>query len=201
MLARLLEVLFPPRNTERMVRCATRDDVLMHLSPVPLLHSGAALLPYRTPLVKALITEAKFKANTQAHQLLADTLSEYLRDWLSDREEFETRDVLLLPIPLSKKRYRTRGYNQVEEILKRVRHWPHATHLLTRTRDTLPQTSLGKKSRRENVAGAFSARTLDPTLLYIVVDDVSTTGATLEAAVHALTAAGARHVVPVALSY
>ncbi len=201
MLQKFLDILFPPRKAEQLVRDATLADVLKHLSPVPLSLGGAALLPYRTPLVQALIKEAKFKGNTKAQQLLSEVLREYLQDWLSDREGFEERKVLLLPVPLSKKRYRARGYNQTEEIVKRVGGWQHATHVLKRTRDTAPQTSLGKKERQKNVEGAFRASGVDSSFLYIVVDDVSTTGATLSATVEALTLAGAVHVVPIALAY
>lgn len=201
MFARLLDLLFPPRSAEVTVRNATLTDLLQHLAPIPLPNGGAALLPYRTPLVKALVKEAKFRGNVRAQELLGQVLAEYLRDWLPDRQMFEERTTVLIPIPLSRKRYRERGYNQAEEIAKRGEILPVSTHILKRCRDTLPQTSLGKEARKHNMEDAFAAKNPDPTYLYIIVDDVSTTGATLEAAVAALRAQGAVHVVPIALAY
>ena len=200
MFTRLLDILFPPRAREGAVRECTREDVLRLLSPVPLHDGGAALLPYRQPIVKALVTEAKFKGSAHAQRLLGEVLRDYLHDWLPDVLTFEERDILVLPVPLSKKRYRERGYNQVEELLRHA-EVPVATHILKRSRDTAPQTSLGKQARTENIKGAFEAKHVDPRYLYIVVDDVTTTGATLNEAVRALKDAGALRVAPVALAY
>ena len=75
-------------------------------------------------------------------------------------------------------------------------------HLLERTRDTKPQTSLNREARKRNMQGAFRAtEPLDPDLAYIILDDVMTTGATLEAACTALTEAGALHVEAIALAH
>lgn len=200
MFTRLLDILFPPRAREVRVRECTREDVLRLLSPTPLTQGGAALLPYREPIVKVLVTEAKFKGSVHAQRLLGEVLRDYLHDWLPDVLTFEERDILVLPVPLSKKRYRERGYNQVEELL-RYAEVPVATHILKRTRDTAPQTSLGKRARADNMRGAFEARHVNPQYLYIVVDDVTTTGATLNEAVCALKDAGASRVVPIALAY
>ena len=74
--------------------------------------------------------------------------------------------------------------------------------MLTRTRDTQTQITLPRAKRLENMRGAFDATNqLDPSYLYIVFDDVITTGATMQAAVDALVAAGARDILPVALAH
>lgn len=201
MFERLLDILFPPRVRELSVRSTSKEEVLARLSPRPLPHEGAALLPYKDPLVKALITEAKFCGNERAQALLGEVLSDYLHDALPDVLSFEEREVFLLPIPLSKKRYRERGYNQVEEIARRAGGVPMKTHVVRRVRDTTPQTTLGKEERKKNVVGAFEAREVNSKHLYIVLDDVATTGATLEEAVRALRDAGATRVIPIALAY
>ena len=112
--------------------------------------------------------------------------------------------MFLIPIPLSKQRYKERGYNQVEAIAQhasKTLSFPLITHLLKRTRHTAAQTSLGKDARLSNMKNAFAAKDLDPSPLYIVIDDVSTTGATLSAAVQALTEAGATRVLPLAIAH
>jgi predicted amidophosphoribosyltransferase len=76
------------------------------------------------------------------------------------------------------------------------------TDVLIRARATLPQTSLGRKDREKNVAGCFKAAfPFDRALSYIILDDVTTTGATLRAAADAFIAAGADRIKLVALAH
>ena len=73
---------------------------------------------------------------------------------------------------------------------------------LVRTRETISQVSLAREKREENMRGAFrAAHSIDPSHTYIVIDDVITTGATLQAAVDALKEAGAVHIIPLALAH
>jgi ComF family protein len=101
----------------------------------------------------------------------------------------------VIPVPLHPSRERTRGFNQAREL---------ARHLglplvdgLRRVRHTAAQADLPAARRHANVRGAFRARNrargLNGSIL-VLVDDVSTTGATLNACAAALLAAGAREV-------
>ena len=104
--------------------------------------------------------------------------------------------VLAVSVPLHPRRARDRGYNQSELLVRQL----HARHALgrprrgrlVRVRDTPPQVGLDRIQRRANVAGAFAWHGAHlgghPVL---VVDDVTTTGATLEACATALREAGA----------
>lgn len=68
---------------------------------------------------------------------------------------------VLVPVPLSRRRYRARGYNQAAVLAAAVaRRWqlPLAAHLLTRVRETRSQTTLSPDDRVKNVRGAFTAR-------------------------------------------
>lgn len=192
----MLEALFPPRKHERLVRDAAAGALLPLVSPVGS-RFRVALLPYRDSVVKACVIEAKFHGSERAFALLAEALASYLPN---------EKPLVLVPVPLSAKRRRERGYNQAEEIARRVLETlPHAALMpdaLARIRDTVPQTSLGGAKRRENMHDAFKAKEgLDPAHTYIVVDDVLTTGATLSAAVAALRAGGAEDVRGVALAH
>jgi competence protein ComFC len=92
---------------------------------------------------------------------------------------------LILPVPLHRVRQRTRGYNQAEllgRLLAQILQVPLITDNLIRIRNTCTQTRLQEAQRRRNVSGAFGV--LDPGALQdrslLIVDDVVTTGATLE---------------------
>ena len=106
---------------------------------------------------------------------------------------------LLVPVPLASSRLRERGYNQSEQIAVRLaEHWqvPVACDVLERGRVTESQTRLTPGERVRNVSGAFRAAPAAAARLrgahVIIVDDVVTTGATLNACALALYQSGAR---------
>lgn len=106
----------------------------------------------------------------------------------------------LVPVPLHLRRLKERGFNQANLL---ARSWakllgvPVARDALRRVVDTPSQTGLDKRSRLENLAGAFvatgAAQVLRKTIL--LVDDVRTTGATLDTAARELRRAGAKKVL------
>jgi ComF family protein len=103
---------------------------------------------------------------------------------------FDGVDVLL-PVPLSRKRLRQRGYNQSEQLARGVSditHLPVITKVLKRKHFRQSQTQLNRLGRQENVADMFELR--DGSLLVgrhvLLIDDVCTTGATLLACMDAL---------------
>jgi competence protein ComFC len=102
---------------------------------------------------------------------------------------------LVTAVPLSKNRYRSRGYNQAEQIALpfAVRiNKPYFANAIQRVVDTQSQIDLSLTERRENVSGAFYANTMVVGLKsVIIIDDVSTTGSTLSECARALKEAGA----------
>ena len=117
-------------------------------------------------------------------------------DWPLDVVEERTA---LVPVPLSAKRERERGYNQSARLARALADaWriPVWTDVLTRTRHTETQTRLAPGERLRNVTGAFSAPASARDVLrgshLLIVDDVVTTAATLNSCAAALCAGGAR---------
>jgi Predicted amidophosphoribosyltransferases len=202
---RLLDILFPPRTGESALRGVSSDDFLALLAPQVARGTRpetVALLPFSAPPVRAAIHEAKYHRSEEAFRLLAGALTEYLRD----DDQWPSRKCLIVPIPLGALRQKERGYNQAEEIavraIKNLSGFTVDTALLARTRETASQVSLPRRKRKENMRGAFKAvHGINPSYTYILLDDVLTTGATLQAAIDALTAAGAATIIPLALAH
>jgi len=105
----------------------------------------------------------------------------------------------IVPIPLHPRALRARGFNPAALLAREVAHCirvPLDARALERSRDTASQTGLDRAQRRANVRGAFRPRVRQSGRIWLV-DDVVTTGATLEAAARALRRAGAFDVVAV----
>lgn len=110
----------------------------------------------------------------------------------------------LIPVPLSRKRLQTRGYNQAallaKELGKRL-DIPVWEHVAGRVRNTVPQKELNAAERQNNLKKAFKIASNDVKLsTIIIVDDIYTTGSTIDALTEALLSAGAKKVGFVSLS-
>ena len=110
----------------------------------------------------------------------------------------------LVPVPLHPRRLRERGYNQAELLAQQMGRRlgvPVAARSLVRVRNTPAQArSENRETRRANVAAAFRAKDAFDGRRVLLVDDVCTTGATLEACAAALREAGAQEVWGVTLA-
>ena len=178
----IFDSLFPPHKSIILLRKVTQERFTALLKP-RLVGKIIALCNYDEPLIKAAITANKFHDSKKAALLLGTLFTE----WIKSQGLEET---LFVPIPLSSERNKERGYNQVERILKYTPGTLPCTYpLLKRTTNTKPQTSLPRKERLENVRGIFSIAEYADIQKYtkiVVVDDVTTTGATLEEALSTL---------------
>jgi ComF family protein len=108
------------------------------------------------------------------------------------------RGAVLVPVPLHSRRQRERGFNQsaliARALARAAGHGTSVVALIQRVIDTPQQASLGRKARPANVKNAFAlarGQSLNAASRYLVVDDVVTTGSTLESCAHVLRAGGA----------
>lgn len=143
--------------------------------------AGATFYFTKDSLVQELMVQLKYRGHAQAGLFLGRMTGRAL----AKSARFEEADVLI-PLPLNPKKEYQRGYNQATLICEGIREvWkkPILTHVITRNRFTHTQTHQNRLHRWENMQGVFSVT--QPSLLkhkhLLLVDDVVTTGATLEA--------------------
>jgi len=148
-----------------------------------------AALEYRFP-ADVLVHALKFRGELS----LAALLGRLLAERVAGSEPVDC----VLPVPLSAARLRARGYNQAMEIARRAARAtgaPLDARLCERSRDTPAQAELRWAEREKNVRGAFRCTVPLRASVIAVVDDVMTTGATLDELATTLKRAGASRVV------
>jgi ComF family protein len=142
---------------------------------------------------------------------LCDTLTELFYEGLIQKEQFYkmyTRESVFVPVPLHSSKLRKRGYNQAQKLaegLSRKLELP-VVACLTRVRNTKTQVGLTKEERQENLKDAFAikkefAEKAKGYQQVFLVDDVSTSGATLRECAKVLKKAGVKHVWGVTLAH
>lgn len=159
------------------------------LAAPPAYDGTIAALAYEFP-ADVLVQSLKFRSELSLAPLLAGLLVSRLPKGV--------RVDYLLPVPLSAARLRERGFNQALEIARHVAAAAGcrlAPTLAERSRDTPPQIDLPHAERARNVRGAFSCTQPLAGAEVAVLDDVMTTGATLEELAATLKRAGAARVV------
>ena len=134
-------------------------------------------------------------------------LAKFIRKALAKNKKFFSpySDWLLVPIPLHKKRWRTRGFNQSEVLAKelvKLADFSSGIDLIRRRYYTKPQVGLKARARKKNLEGAFvviDSRKVEGKKI-VLLDDVVTTGSTMEECAKVLQAAGAKEVWGLALA-
>ena len=149
---------------------------------------------YEGALIRAIVL-LKFEEMTPLGHWFGERLAELVR-----RGEEELAADVVVPVPLHRQRQRERGYNQADLIarpLARRLGLPCRPVLLVRTKPRPDKLHLSLEERWSSVRGAFAAKpgSRVDNLRVLLVDDVMTTGATLDACARALRQAGARTVI------
>ncbi len=183
-------------------RCARCDRSLGAIAGLRCPQCAALFRDAGSPAVQRIVVASDYEGPAgsairalkfRRQRRLAPSLAELL---IEAAQRAGVTPEILIPMPLHASRLRERGYNQAALLarpLARALRVPLRDDLLIRARATQPQTSLNRHERHANVAGAFALTALATTLLagrrIALVDDVTTTGATLDAAADALLAA------------
>lgn len=207
LLAAVLDLLYPPRCP------ACRQPVPSHGALCPRCLAQAAPGPRHidvrrhgcrhleaclavadyTGAVKKLLHDLKFRAARQRVPYLAEFLLAHVPP------AYVAAADLAVPVPLHPARQRQRGFNQTELLfapLLAQHHLAAPPGVLLRRRDTAPQWTLDKRERKQNITGAFAvsdgAPVADRSIL--LLDDIFTTGLTMDECAKVLKQHGARRV-------
>ena len=174
------------------------------------------LYDYRHPPIKKAIWIFKYKEKKRLASIFAEMMYGRILEELSELFVLENfKDTILIPIPLSPKRYRERGYNQAELICKKLieldkTHLRHSVdanfvlenNVLIKPKETIHQAHIENRATRlKNIIGSFAIKNPKENISkiknrnIILIDDVTTTGATLSEARKILKQSGARKII------
>ncbi|OHA00686.1 MAG: hypothetical protein A3C07_00495 [Candidatus Sungbacteria bacterium RIFCSPHIGHO2_02_FULL_47_11] len=186
----------PPRKRVPAGRtcslCQKKTHIYAFLSP----------FSYAQDLVREQLHSFKYNRVRSLDAIFAQLLREYLDIYNINLPKNE----VIIPIPLHKSRERTRGFNQSERIARRLQEiFPieFRSDILQKIKPTKPQIELTASERRQNVIGTFAVN--HPEVIknktVILLDDVKTTGATLEEAARVLKDAGAKKIWAITIAH
>jgi predicted amidophosphoribosyltransferase len=179
---------------------------------------------YRNPIIKKSLWLLKYKGKKRLANIFAEIIYDKIIEELSELSIMENFTMpILIPIPLSPKRYNERGYNQAqllcEELIKinNLRHGVDVNNaniaylrhgvnmqleknILIKPKDTEHQARIkNKQNRLKNISGSFTIKNKNENLIkgrnIILIDDILTTGATLSEARKVLKNNGARKII------
>lgn len=155
---------------------------------------GYTVYPYHGPIRESLM-RFKYSGRQEYAGFYARAIAVYGRD-----EILRMRPELLVPVPIHRKKLQKRGYNQAEVLARRLAEeigLPVEHRLVLRKKNTLPQKELSPEERRKNLREAFALRSPErrlPVRRVLLVDDIYTTGSTVDALAGLLKQAGAEEV-------
>lgn len=167
------------------------------------------LYDYRHPPIKKALWLLKYKGKKRLAKIFAEILYEKILEELSDLSVMENFvEPILIPIPLSPKRHRERGYNQAELIceelikLDKQLNLSLEKNILIKPKETEHQAHIkDRRARLKNMIGSFAIKNTEKNIRkikgrnIILIDDILTTGATLNEAKKILKKAGARKII------
>jgi competence protein ComFC len=210
----VLDILFP----EHCLGCKKKGSIICSTCTAYIrkaereTSSGIyAVYDYRDPVIKQAIWKLKYYHSRHLAIHLGTLLYENMLEELVDMNLFtQGHPILVIPVPISPSRIRERGYNQARSIAQNfcrsgaTRTLELGDNIVIKHKDTLPQARISNRVQRiRNVRNAFTLTDTERIKgrTIIVVDDVTTTGATITEVINILRASGAKKVVGFAVAH
>lgn len=158
---------------------------------------------YREKMVKSAITQGKFYKRREVFEEMTEMLSWYFE---KETESYESEEILIVPIPLHFLRKWKRGFNQTDTIAKVLekRIWYPYKNILKKVKYTRQQSHLSREQRLKNRKDCFEVKKnykdkLDTKTVFLV-DDIISTGATMNEAAKVLKERGVKKVIWIVLA-
>jgi competence protein ComFC len=202
----LLDTIAPQDPLVRSIENKGAEDFAQFLCPREA-HGVISFFPYKNETVKTALIELKTHRNRTIAGIVGVSLFEALAEYV--RKESVNSKALLFPLPITKKKRRARGWNQCDLIVAAIAAADGKSILevrmdiLIKHRDTDDQVGKDRTERFKNVAN--TCRITKPDVVrgrtVVVIDDIVTTGATLQEAKRALAEAGAGKVILMSVAY
>lgn len=165
------------------------NDCLLHPH---MYEQGRSLLVY-DGIIKKSLYRFKYAGRKEYAKAYSHLAEQYLGDYIN-----EIQPDALIPVPLHKKRYQKRGYNQSEVFARELGAGmgiPVVSKMVERVKNTLPQKELDRSDRQNNLKKAFKINRNDVKLnTIIIIDDIYTTGSTIDALAATLKEAGVQKI-------
>lgn len=156
---------------------------------------------YKNPIINQAIRLLKYKYVKELSEVLAKIMLKFIKNsgFLVNNFTDELISFLIVPLPLHRKKFLSRGFNQSELLAQKLAEefdLELRTDLLIKTKNTRSQTDLKEEKRRINVQDAFGVKNKKEIKdkIILLIDDVITTGSTLNEAAKTLKRAGAKEI-------
>jgi ComF family protein len=210
----LLEIVSPPT----CLGCQIKGEILCPncIMKIPRVEREInnkiiAIFEYHNPLVKKIIWNLKYYHHPYLGQKLGEILyDELLEDIYEIKIYTAGSPILVIPVPISRAKTKMRGYNQAKKIARGFcqrggkKIFNLGNNIVTKKTETIPQARISNRSKRlKNIHGTFKIK--KPEFVrgrtIIVIDDVTTTGGTMNEIINILEKAGAKKVIGLAVAH
>ncbi len=208
----LINIIFP----QKCIKCGIKNTLFCdkciantRRTERETVNNIMSVFDYRDPYVRKAIWDLKYYNKRCLSEVFGKIIYETFLEEIADMRMYtQGEKIIVIPIPISKKRNRRRGYNQSFLIAKSFTDQENIFELrddiILKNKETIPQARLkNKKERLENIKGAFSLKNKNiiKNRTIIIIDDVTTTGGTITEIIKLLKKNGAKKVIGFTLAH
>ena len=207
---KLLDIIFPRNAFLRKLEDMEFSEFVECSGGVRIMEYNDVIyfFNFKNSFVRQSIHLLKYKGNKKIANWYGQIIYEYLIEEINNT--FLRDKIIIIPVPLSKKKFHSRGWNQSGYIVKNIKEmdtylfFEYDFNNFVKIKETESQTKMrSKEERKKNILNSFS--TTNPEIFYkksiVVIDDVVTTGSTLGEISNVLKRAGAKSVRKIAIAH